>query len=230
MRARRNTAVAVLSASLVALTAFAVSPSTAGEAQPCVQKGYSYAGVVGRGPATGVSAVLTAATKPEVRSGHVAAWIGIGGRGAGPNGADVWLQAGLVSYPQTGNRLYYELMLPQGRRYVELARDVQPARRLNLAVLESPRAGAWQVLVDGRAITAPLELPGSHASWPAIATAESWAHGRQACNSYAFGFAAPSERGLDGVWRPLPRGRVLQTSATAVVTHHSRNGFAAVTR
>jgi hypothetical protein len=228
--ARHKTAVAVLAACLVALTAFAVTPSTAGESQSCAQNGYSYAGVVGSAPASGVSALLTAATQPEVRTGHVAAWVGIGGRRAGPDGSDVWLQAGLVSYPRSGSRLYYELMLPNGRRYVELARDVPAGRRVHLAVSESARAGAWQVLVDGRSVTDAIDLPGSHASWPAIATAESWARGRQACNSYAFGFASPSERGLDGIWRPLPRGRVLQTSATAVVTHESRSGFAAVTR
>ena len=42
-------------------------------------------------------------------SSHVAGWVGVGGPGLGPHGADEWLQVGLATFGDTNEgRLYYE--------------------------------------------------------------------------------------------------------------------------
>ena len=175
-----------------------------------------------------MSATLTAVRAPRVAGGHVAAWVGVGGRGTGPNGSNVWLQAGLAAYPGTGSRLYYELMLPEGRRYVELRHGVAPGTRFQVAVLEvSP--GTWQVAVDGRAVSPAFSLPESDAGLPAIATAESWTTGRQACNRYAFGFAAAQYLGGDAAWHDFARPQIIVSSSTRI-TRRSATGFVATTR
>ena len=42
-------------------------------------------------------ATVTMTTGPRVAGGHVAAWVGVGGVGLGPNGTDQWLQVGFGS-------------------------------------------------------------------------------------------------------------------------------------
>src|SRR5688500_5391288 len=46
----------------------------------------------------GVRATFTAIARPYVESGHVAAWVGVGGPGEGPGGADEWLQVGMAGF------------------------------------------------------------------------------------------------------------------------------------
>ncbi len=56
-------------------------------------------------PPDGISASLSSLGTPVVESGHVAGWVGVGGPGQGPGGANEWIQVGLNSLPGTGNRL-----------------------------------------------------------------------------------------------------------------------------
>jgi hypothetical protein len=119
----------------------------------------------------------------------VAAWIGIGGPGAGPKGSDVWLQAGVSAFPGRAAHLYYEVAQP-GRsvRYVELGAAVQPGERHRVAVIEmAGRPSWWRAWIDGRAASAPLHLPGRLA-WEPTATSESWDGGTSGCNWFAFRF------------------------------------------
>ena len=155
----------------------------------------------------------------------MAAWVGVGGRGEAPGGTNAWLQAGLATYRGGGSRLYYELMLPGGRRYVELARGVRPGTRFTVSVLEVA-AGTWQVAVDGQAVSPAFALPLSSSGLPAIVTAESWATASQACNRYAFGFAGPTYLGADGDWHSFARPQIIVSSSTRI-TRRSPTGFLA---
>jgi hypothetical protein len=220
--------IAALAAAVLACTAFAAwraVPSAAREETYCASQGYTYAGLARNDGAHGVSATLTAVSAPRVAGGHVAAWVGVGGRGAGPSGTNAWLQAGLAAYPRTGSRLYYELMLPGGRRYVELERGVRPGTRFTVSVLEVA-PGTWQVAVDGRAASPAFALPLSSSGLPAIVTAESWATARQACNRYSFGFAGATYLGSDASWHSFARPQIIVSSSTRI-TRRSPTGFIA---
>src|ERR1700682_4346687 len=61
----------------------------------CGVSSYSYAGVFSATAGFGVGARLTAVRRPTVTKGHVAAWVGVGGLGLGPNSTDEWLQVGI---------------------------------------------------------------------------------------------------------------------------------------
>ena len=222
--------VAALAAAVLACAAVAAwtaVPSAARGKTSCAAHGYTYAGLAQNDAVHGVSATLTAVSAPRVAGGHVAAWVGVGGRGAGPGGTNAWLQAGLAAYPGSGSRLYYELMLPNGRHYVELARGVRPGTRFTVSVLEGA-PGTWHVLVDGRAVSPEFAIPVSSSGLPAIVTAESWATATQACNSYAFGFAGAQLIDSDGMWHAFSRPQIIVSSATRI-TRRSTTGFLAST-
>ena len=72
--------------------------------------GYGYAGLQATRIAHGVRATITPLAAPTVHAGHVAAWIGVGGRGAGPDGVDEWLQAGVASLPGSSPFVYAEVV------------------------------------------------------------------------------------------------------------------------
>jgi hypothetical protein len=78
-------------------------------------KGYSYAGLYSPAKASGIAATISMLDTPAVAGGssHVAGWVGVGGPGLGPHGADEWLQVGLATFGDTNEgRLYYELAQP----------------------------------------------------------------------------------------------------------------------
>jgi hypothetical protein len=218
-------AIAAAALACAAAGAWAAVPSAAGGETSCAARGYTYAGLAQMEAVHGVSATLTAVSAPRVAGGHVAAWVGVGGRGMAPGGMNAWLQAGLATYRGGGSRLYYELMLPNGRRYVELARGVRPGKRFTVAVLEVA-AGTWQVVVDGRAVSPAFALPVGSSGLPAIVTAESWGRATQACNRYAFGFAGTQFIGADGIWHPFSKPQIIVSSSTRI-TRRSPNGFLA---
>ena len=88
-------------------------------------KGYAYAGVESLRVASGVRATITPLRPASVGAGHAAAWIGVGGPGAGPNGETVWLQTGVAALPNAPAMLYAEITRPgQGPVFLPLARDV----------------------------------------------------------------------------------------------------------
>ncbi|HEV2590301.1 MAG TPA: hypothetical protein VGU02_00280 [Gaiellaceae bacterium] len=174
----------------LAAALFAGSDAVAGNVD-CTSAGYAYAGIMGAGAVAGIEATLTSTTAPRVRTGHVAGWIGVGGPGAGPRGADEWLQAGLSSLLGGSVRLYYELATPGLRpRYVDLRR-VAVGRSIRIGVLENAaRPSWWRVWVNGRPASPPLHLVGSDRRLGPIATAESW-RPRTAiatCNSFEYRF------------------------------------------
>jgi hypothetical protein len=169
-------------ATLVGLAAAPVA------AAGCGWSGYSYAGVLGERPATAVAATVTALRAARVESGHVAAWVGVGGAGAGPAGRDVWLQTGLVARAGRPHALYVEWKRPgSGRRYVVVQARVRLGEAHRLLVRELPgRPSVWRAFVDGRPVSPPLRLGEAAAALPGVATAESWDGGRPACNRFAY--------------------------------------------
>jgi hypothetical protein len=195
-----------------ACTLAAVATAGAGAAS-CAPVGYSYAGVLSGRPAHGISARITALSRPTVRDGHVAAWVGVGGPGAGPNNEDEWLQVGVSAFPDQGASLYYELTLPGKQpEYTVLSGNVQPGSGDKVAVLElANRPNYWRVWLNGNPMTQPIHLPGSSGRFAPIATAESWDGGADACNGYGFRFdSVKVAASAGGNWTPLAAGTVLQ--------------------
>jgi hypothetical protein len=212
-----------------AIAASAASVSAAAPSS-CRPLGYAYAGLQATGRAYGVTADLSLVRSPAVSRGHVAAWIGVGALGEGPNGADEWLQIGLNRVAGDTDKLYYEVAQPWGKRYVELASDVPANRRFHVAVLEVHGwRSVWRVWVDGRPVSKPIWLPASHGALTPMAIAESWDDGTAACNEYAYSFRGISlaER-PGGTWAPLPRRDtyVMEDPGYRIV-RQTANGFVA---
>jgi hypothetical protein len=211
-------------AAVVTVVSLIVAPSLASTSQagirPCAH-GYSYAGYAGREGADGVGATISAVAPPSVLTGHAAAWVGVGGIHAGPDGASEWLQVGIAAFPRTGLHLYVEeVSRGEARRFV----DVGPARirrRYEVRVVETAR-DVWRAFVNGRPVGQPAYLPTAGGSWRPVATAESWAGGRVACNRYAYRFKGISAlRG--GHWGALAAAEPLGAGVT-----RERSGFFAV--
>jgi hypothetical protein len=219
----------------VLAAALAVASSTVTTVQagtPCGPAGYSYAGLQPSQTGYGVAATVTALATPVVESGHVAGWVGVGGPGQGPRGTAEWIQIGLNSLPGTGNKLYYEIMRPgSSPAYAELVTRVAAGRSLRLAVLETASApGSWRIWVDGRPVTGPISLPGSHHALTPMAMGESWDGGRPACNRYNYRFERVSiATSPGGGWKAAGDGTVLQDSGYRVIKR-SGASFDATTR
>lgn len=185
-------------------------------------KGYSYAGLYSETTASGIAATISMLDEPTVvgASGHVAAWVGVGGPGLGPGGADEWLQVGLASFGDSNDgRLYYELAQPGAPpRYTELASGIRPGRKLRVAVVELPFSpGTWMV-VSPAGTAGPFYLPSSHRAWEPIATAESYARGGQ-CNSYAYRFGRVQLAHGNRRWSPMRHATRLQDPGGRVRRH-----------
>jgi hypothetical protein len=150
--------------------------------------GYTYAGVEGWSTTHGVAASLSATRPPLVTAGHVAAWVGFGGFGAGPGGSDEWIQAGLAARSDDALHVYYEVALPGARpRYVQLD-AVRPGARIRVVVSElADRPSWWRIWVGSRPVTSPIHLPGSQ-GWSPTASGESWDGGMRGENEFAFRF------------------------------------------
>jgi hypothetical protein len=187
---------AVAAAASVAVVSLIVAPSLASPSQagvrPCLH-GYSYAGYAGRAGADGVAATISAPAAPAVLTGHAAAWVGVGGIHAGPEGANEWLQVGIAAFPRLGLRAYVEeTSRGEARRFIDLGPAVV-GRRYRMRVLETGQ-GMWRAFVNGVSVGEPAYLPTAGSSWRPVATAESWAAGRAACNRYAYRFDTVSAR------------------------------------
>ena len=220
-----------LATSLLALAAGGGAASTGANAAPraCGTSGYAYAGVAATSRAYGVAARLTTLTAPSVRSGHVAGWVGVGGAGAGPSGSDEWIQAGFSAFPgSSASSLYYEVARPnQAPVYHELAANLEPGTSKKVAVVEvAGRPGWWQIRVDGRPMTAPVELPGSHGAWRPVATGETWGGGAFVCNGFRYRFDALAVATQPGrAWLPLRRVSTFQDHGYRVT--RSNNAYVA---
>ena len=197
-----------------------VSPAGAGSSGACGPSGYAYAGVQGADATSGIAASLSSLSAPSVQSGHVAGWVGVGGLGQGPGGSNLWIQVGLNSGPGTANKLYYEVMRPgTGQTYAEVATSVPNGQAFRVAVLETAATpGAWRVWVNGRPVTDPIFLAGSHAALSPMALGESWDGGRPACNRFRYRFQNVSVAAAPGgSWRAIKDTTVLQDPGYKVV-------------
>lgn len=216
--------IAQLAAALVAALAVAASASPA---FACA-RGYSYTGLYASSPSFGVAASLSMLRPPTVAGGHVAAWVGVGGPGLGPNGTDEWLQVGLASFSGSQDTsLYYELALP-GRepRYVELASGISPDQAMRVGLLELPfMPDAW-IVVSPAGLAGPFYLPGSHGAWAPIATAESWTPGGSPCNRYSYRFGGVQLARPGGTWKRLRAAHKLEDAGSRV-HRYSPSSFSA---
>lgn len=203
-----------LAAGAAALVAFLSPAGATSSALTCGSgthgsPGYAYAGLQSERVGSGVRATITALRQPDVAAGHAAGWIGVGGPGAGPNGETMWLQIGVAALPRTPLMVYAEITRP-GRdpAFLPLRTDVAVGESHRLAVLEmSRRPGVWRVWLDGRPVTDPIVLPGSHKRWQPLATAESWNGGVATCNGFRFRFERVGvAQSLGGSWRPFVPG------------------------
>jgi hypothetical protein len=220
-----------LAAALLAAVCSTVSPAQA--STRCGPSGYAYAGVQANENGHGISAVLTSLAQPAVESGHVAGWVGVGGPGEGPGGSDEWIQVGLNSLPGTANKLYFEVMRPGvGVSYTEVATNVSNGRPVHLAVLETASSpNTWRVWVNGRPVTPPIELAGSHRALTPMAMGESWDGGRPACNRFSYRFARVSVAGAPGgSWQAARDAAVLQDPGYRVVKRAPASFDASATR
>jgi len=221
MTSSRLTAVAV--ATLAAACAFTASAEAArAGTRACATTGYSYAGVQAVAPTRGISARIAAVRQARVTSGHVAAWIGVGGPGQGANGSDEWVQVGVAALPGGTTELYYEVAFPNARAAYTSLGAVIPGESHQVSVLESDMPGVWLVWLDGRAVSPPLILPGSHGVWSPMATSESYDGGYTSCNGYGFEFSELQTASLTG-WQPLRKTRSFADSG------HSLRSLAADT-
>jgi len=197
----------LLGALAAALALVSISFAAPGRAQAaCGSSGYAYAGLGASHRAYGVATWLQSVATPEVLSGHVAGWVGVGGPGAGPNGTDEWIQVGFSAFPGGSTSLYYEVALPhQAPQYHEVAAGLPAGSTHKVAVVElRTRRSWWSVVVDDHAVGDPVYLPGSHGAWRPLATTETWGAGSFVCNrfSYRFGSVSVATR-PGGGWQRL---------------------------
>ena len=186
----------LLRALATALTVASISFGSPARAQgACGSSGYAYAGLGASHRAYGIATWLQASPAPQVLSGHVAGWVGVGGPGAGPNGTDEWLQVGFSGFPGSStSSLYYEIAQPrQAPQYHEIAAGVPSASVHKVAVMELRNQRSWwSVVVDDRAVGVPVYLPGSHGAWRPLATTETWGAGSFVCNRFSYRFGSVS--------------------------------------
>jgi hypothetical protein len=214
---------------LAALTASS-APDAPAQSRACAD-GYTYAGRLSATRAHGVGATLTALSAPHVSAGHVAAWVGVGGAGQGPNGTDAWIQVGLSAFPNSESRLYYEVARPGASpTYVELESQIRTGDRFRVAVLEiSGRPDHWRVWLNGKPASPPVELSGSGGRWHPMATAESWAGTGSACNRFEYRFEGVRvAAATGGSWRSFVGGHTFLDSGYRLVDR-GRTTFVATT-
>lgn len=208
---------------LLSVVIFAVAPveGSRSSSTACGAKEFAYAGLQSENKAHGVAATITPLDFPTVSDGHVAGWIGVGGTDEGPGGTAEWLQVGLASFaPENSIRLYYEVTIAgKDPHYYELDPDVLPGVKHELKVLEMQKHNSWwRVWVDGKPVTKPIHLPGSHGVWYPQALAENWNGGTGTCNTYAYKFTNVELAHTNGgVWQTLRHRSLFQDAGYQVV-------------
>jgi len=222
----RRYTVAVALAVMCSL-AGSVTATSRAAAGSCGSSGYAYAGLADNYRAYGVAAKLTTLSAPAVLSGHVAGWVGVGGPGAGPNGADEWIQVGFSAFPGSStSSLYYEVAQPNhAPEYHEVASGLAPGTMKKVAVAEvRSRSGWWRVWVDDQPVGDAVYLPGSHGAWRPIATAETWGAGSHVCNRFRYGFRSLSVATRPGgSWLPLRSLHTFQDHGYRIVRSASNS-------
>jgi hypothetical protein len=183
--------------------------------------------------AHGVAATLVPVQAPAVINGHVGGWVGVGGTDQGPGGVAEWLQVGFSADSTTDgtkSRMYYEVTLPgQSPRYVKLADSVRPGTKHRVAVLEmAKRKSWWRVWVDGKAVSPPIHLPGSHGAWYPQIIGENWNGGTGACNGFTYRFSDVMLAHTNGGnWKPLRETFVFQDPGYKVIRAAAPGNFLA---
>ena len=213
-----------IGAAAAAVCLWPIAPGAAASAAACGSgthgsPGYAYAGHESIRVGSGVRATITALRAPRVSAGHAAGWIGLGGKGAGPNGETMWLQAGIAALPRTPLLIYAEITRPGSDPvFLPLRADVRVGDKHRLAVLEmSRRPGVWRIWLDGQPVTDPIVLPGSHKRWQPMATAETWNGGVATCNGFGFRFERVGvARALGGSWSAFEPGFTFRDRGYAV--------------
>jgi len=217
--ARRIAAAVALTC--VALPAASAAKAGGAKAGACADRSYSYAGLQSDSKAHGVSATVAARTMPSVTAGHVAGWIGVAG--TGQDGSFEWLQAGFVAYASDRTaRMYYEMKFPgsgPGSSFHEFRADVQPGEKHRFSVLEiAGRDSWWRVSVDGRPVSPPIHLPGSHGAWYPQALGENFNGGSGSCNGYGFEFSDLALAQTNGGrWRPFSAAMTFEDPGYRIV-------------
>ena len=193
------------------------APAGAGSAG-CGSASYSYAGLQAAERGHGVRATITVLDAPRVEKGHVAAWVGVAGR-------DHWIQVGVSGFEGSPtSNLYYEISRAgHAPQYFEVEPDIAPVATRTVAVLEvRGHPSWWRVWVNGKPVSKPVHLAGSHRQWRGLATAESWNAGSRACNTFAYRFdrlavaAAPG-----GSWHQFRANHRFQSPGYAVVARRT---------
>jgi hypothetical protein len=212
--ARLAAPIALVAAALALLPA----PAAAKPAAPCGHAGYSYAGLGGLTAVGGVAATIRLNNAPQVAAGHVAAWVGLGGYGAGPQGSNAWVQAGIITKAGFPPLLYYEVTRPGAEPELVVLGTAEIGRDYRIAVREGQRDNYWRVDLDGRNVSPGLFLPGSHNAWEGTATTESWNDNAPVCNRFDVGFRTVEVRGDSGLWRPFGRAVALEAPGYAIAS------------
>ncbi len=218
-------------ASVLPVSAGAAAPKSHGSAKTC-WSGYSYDGVQSPTRGYGVSASLTMNARSNVGTGHVAAWVGVGGAGMGPGGTDEWVQAGVAHDAGGADELYYEFKRPgdASATYVTLGRAFAGDTHTFVVYERASYPNSWRVMIDGAKVSDPITLPGSHGLFQPVATAENWDGGvAGSCNQYNFAFSNLAVRkDFGGAWQPFDLSRVLRDPAYQLSLRAS--GFTASSR
>jgi polysaccharide lyase-like protein len=191
-------------------------------ADTCGNPGYSYAGVVTPNATAGVRAVITAPVAPQVESGDVSGWIGVG-RTSVPGKLGV-LRVGLLAQTDGTMQLYYEVR--RGEAWVRHPGPVvQPGERHFVKVARTHRhSNAWHVRIDGRQIGSSLRLAGGSKWLRAVATAESWDGGAPSCNRFQYSFkkVKVKRRG----WHRVENKKLIQDPGYKVLKQHKTHFLA----
>jgi hypothetical protein len=179
---------------------------------------YTYAGTYEPGPAAGVAARISVLVAPTVADGHVGAWVGVIGR-------DRWIQVGLSAFPgsPTGNLFLEVSRAAGGVEYRDLEQGLVGPVSRRIMIVEV-RPDTWAVLVDGRSVTSPIRLAGSHGRWHPMAIAES----KGTCNRYAYRFERIRAR-HGAAWRRFTPRQTIEDAGYLLVPTAS-TGFVAADR
>lgn len=78
-----------------------------------------------------------------------------------------------------------------------------------------------------RPASPPLSLPGSHRSWEATATTESWDDNAGVCNRFDVGFESVAVRTPGSMWQPFGRAIAHEAPGFRLVAR-TASGFRAV--
>ena len=178
--------------SITAAVAAVALGSGAARALACGNsQGYSYTPIGSSSDAFGISAQIAQTSPFDILNGHVAGWVGVGGKGEGPYGSSEWLRAGSAAFPGiTGNDIYYEVARPGTYpSYHEVLTGVAVGTYTKVTVLEMHnRPNLWRVWVNHQPASPPILLPKSHVGLKATAKSESWDGGTGTCNDYSYSF------------------------------------------